>query len=239
MFFVFINLFGSIILLPIYVQNLMGYTAFLAGLVLGPAGIIQLIVFPLSGKITDKMNPKIPLVFGIIVCAYSTYLMSLFNLQTDFWGFVYPRAVLAVGMAFAITPLAVMTMSYIPKEKMQDATPISAVIRNIGGSVGTAIVTTVISQRAQFHQFRLIENLTPYDLPYQITIERLNEYLTTRSFLPPEGAIYSELIRQAQSLAFNEAFWILSVGMSSMLLTVIFFRRPIYKNRGGGSDVIH
>jgi DHA2 family multidrug resistance protein len=130
-------------------------------------------------------------------------------------------------------------MSYIPKEKMQDATPISAVIRNIGGSVGTAIVTTVISQRAQFHQFRLIENLTPYDLPYQITIERLNEYLTTRSFLPPEGAIYGELIRQAQSLAFNEAFWILSVGMSSMLLTVIFFRRPIYKNRGGGSDVIH
>jgi DHA2 family multidrug resistance protein len=239
MFFVFINLFGSIILLPIYVQNLMGYTAFLAGLVLGPAGIIQLIAFPISGKITDKMNPKIPLVFGIIVCAYSTYLMSLFNLQTDFWNFVYPRAVLAVGMAFAITPLAVMTMSYIPKEKMQDATPISAVIRNIGGSVGTAIVTTVISQRAQFHQFRLIENLTPYDLPYQITIERLNEYLTTKSFLPPEVAIYRELIRQAQAIAFNEAFWVLSVAMISMVLTVLFFRRPIYKNRGGGSDVIH
>jgi hypothetical protein len=76
-------------------------------------------------------------------------------------------------------------------------------------------------------------------LPYQITIERLNEYLTTKSFLPPEVAIYRELIRQAQAIAFNEAFWVLSVAMISMVLTVLFFRRPIYKNKGGGSDVIH
>lgn len=233
MFFTFVNLFGSIILLPIYVQNLMGYTAFLAGLVLGPAGIVQLIAFPISGKISDKINPKIPLTFGIIMCAYSTYLMSQFSLQAGFWNFVYPRAVLALGMAFVITPLAVMTVAYIPKEKMQDATPLNGVIRNIGGSVGTAIVTTIVSQRAQLHQFRLVENLTPYDIPYQIGIEKLGEYLSTKSFLPPEGVIYRELLRQAQAIAFNEAFWILSVGMISMLLTVLFFRRPIYRKKGG------
>ncbi|GAB6183842.1 DHA2 family efflux MFS transporter permease subunit [Thermodesulfovibrio hydrogeniphilus] len=238
MFFTFVNLFGSIILLPIYVQSLMGYTAYLAGLVLGPAGIVQLLAFPISGKISDKLNPKIPLAFGIIMCAYSTYLMSLFNLQADFWSFVYPRAVLALGMAFVITPLAVMTVAFIPKEKMQDATPLSAVIRNIGGSVGTAIVTTIVSQRAQFHQSRLVENLTPYDLPYQDTIEKLSEYLSTRSFMPAEAPIYRELLRQAQALAFNDAFWILSVAMLSMLLTVLFFKRPIYK-KGGLKDAIH
>jgi len=232
MFFTFINLFGSIILLPIYVQSLMGYTAFLAGLVLGPAGVIQLIAFPISGKISEKINPKIPLAFGIIICAYSTHLMSLFSLQADFWSFVYPRAVLALGMAFTITPLAVMTVAFIPKEKMQDATPLSGVIRNIGGSLGTAIVTTIISQRAQFHQSRLIENLTPYDVSYQVAIEKLNEYLSARSFLSPEGAIYRELIRQAQAIAFNEAFWILSIGMISMLLTVLLFRRPLYRRKG-------
>lgn len=229
MFFTFVNLFGSIILLPIYVQSLMGYTAFLAGLVLGPAGIVQLIAFPISGRISDRINPKIPLAFGIIMCAYSTYLMSLFNLQADFWSFVYPRAVLALGMAFVITPLAVMTVAFVPKEKMQDATPLSAVIRNIGGSVGTAIVTTIVSQRSQFHQSRLIENLTPYDLPYQTTIERLGEYLATRSLSKPEGLIYKELLRQAQAIAFNEAFWILALSMLSMLFTVLFFKRPHFK----------
>lgn len=239
MFFTFINLFGSIILLPIYLQNLMGYTALLAGLVLGPAGVIQLIAFPVSGKIVDKINPKIPLAFGIMMCAYSTYLMSLFNLQAGFWDFVYPRAVLALGMSFTITPLAVLTMAYIPKEKMQDATPLNAVIRNIGGSVGTAIVTTIVSQRAQFHQFRLIENLTPYDIPYQTAIETLKEYLQTRTFLPPEGVIYRELIRQAQAIAFNDAFLILSIGTISMLATIMFFRRPIYKKKGGLKDAIH
>ncbi len=229
MFFTFVNLFGSIILLPIYVQSLMGYTAFLAGLVLGPAGIVQLIAFPISGKISDKINPKIPLSFGIIMCAYSTYLMSLLNLQTDFWNFVYPRAVLALGMAFVITPLAVMTVAFIPKEKMQDATPLSAVIRNIGGSVGTAIVTTIVSQRAQFHQSRLVENLTPYELPYQIAIDRLQDFLFTMPSLSAEALIYKELLRQAQAIAFNEAFWILSVSMFSMLLTVLFFKRPYFK----------
>lgn len=232
MFFTFINLFGSIILLPIYVQSLMGYTAFLAGLVLGPAGVIQLLAFPISGKISDRINPKIPLAFGIITCAYSTYLMSLFSLQADFWSFVYPRAVLAVGMAFTITPLAVMTVAFIPKEKMQDATPLSAVIRNIGGSVGTAIVTTIVSQRAQFHQFRLVENLTPYDIPFQIAQERLNEYLYGKSLLITEAPIYRELIRQAQAIAFNDAFLILSIGMITMLITVFLFRRPIYRKGG-------
>lgn len=239
MFFTFVNLFGSIILLPIYVQNLMGYTAFLAGLVLGPAGIVQFIAFPISGKIVDRINPKIPLAFGIIMCAYSTHLMSLFNLQAGFWDFVYPRAVLALGMAFVITPLAAMTVAYIPKEKMQDATPLNGVIRNIGGSVGTAIVTTIVSQRTQFHQARLVENLTPYDIPYQIIIEKLNEYLSIRTFLPPENPIYRELIRQAQAIAFNEAFWILSIAMISMIVTIMFFRKPIYKKKGGNADAVH
>ncbi len=238
MFFTFVNLFGSIILLPLYLQNLMGYTAFLAGLVLGPAGLVQLLAFPISGKIADRLNPKIPLAFGILMCAYSTYLMSLFNLQADFWSFVYPRAVLALGMAFVITPLAVLTVAYVPKEKMQDATPLSAVIRNIGGSVGTAIVTTIVSQRSQFHQFRLVENLTPYDISYQLALDKLNEYLSVRSFLSPEAVIYRELIRQANSIAFNEAFWILSVAMISMLLTLLFLKRPIFK-KGGATDAIH
>ncbi|MCS7215096.1 MAG: DHA2 family efflux MFS transporter permease subunit [Thermodesulfovibrio sp.] len=239
MFFTFINLFGSIILLPIYVQNLMGYTAFLAGLVLGPAGIIQFIAFPVSGKIVDRINPKIPLIFGIIICAYSTYLMSLFNLQAGFWDFVYPRAVLALGMAFVLTPLASMTVAFIPKEKMQEATPLNGVIRNIGGSVGTAIVTTIVSQRAQFHHSRLVENLTPYDFPYQIAIDSLSEFLSIKTFMPPENVIYRELLRQAQAIAFNEAFWILSISMLSMILTVIFFRRPRYKKKGGSPDEFH
>lgn len=233
MFFTFLNLFGGIILLPIYLQNLMGYTAFLAGLVLGPAAVVQLIVLPIVGKIVDRINPKIPLAFGVVVCAYSSYLMSLFSLQAGFWDFVYPRAVFAAGMSFTITPLMVLTIAYILKEKMQDATSLNAAIRNIGGSVGTAMVTTIVSQKAQLHQSRLTENLTPYDIPYQITIERLSEYLSIRTFLAPEGVIYRELIRQAQAIAFNETFWVLSIGMISMLLTVLFFRKPIYRKKEG------
>ena len=81
MFFAFFNLFGSIVLLPIYLQTLMGYTSFLAGLALGPGGIATMIAMPIAGKLVTKINPKAILAFGIAVAGYSVHLMAQFNLQ--------------------------------------------------------------------------------------------------------------------------------------------------------------
>jgi DHA2 family multidrug resistance protein len=92
MFFVFLNLFGSIVLLPIFLQSIMGYTSSYAGLVLGPGGLATMIAMPFAGKLLNKVNPKRLLVVGIIICALSTYLMSRFNLTTDFWTFVWPAS---------------------------------------------------------------------------------------------------------------------------------------------------
>ncbi|MDP3112556.1 MAG: DHA2 family efflux MFS transporter permease subunit, partial [Thermodesulfovibrionales bacterium] len=105
MFFAFFNLFGSIVLLPIYLQTLMGYNATLAGMVLGPGGIATLIAMPIAGKLITRMNPKILLAFGLIVSAYSTHLMSQFNLLADFNTIIWPRIVLGVGMGFLFIPL--------------------------------------------------------------------------------------------------------------------------------------
>ncbi|MFV1957678.1 MAG: DHA2 family efflux MFS transporter permease subunit, partial [bacterium] len=88
MFFVFFNLFGSIVLLPIFLQVLMGYTSLQAGLILGPGGIASLITMPIVGMLVGRINPKRILAVGVAVSAGTTYYMSLFNLQTDFWTFV-------------------------------------------------------------------------------------------------------------------------------------------------------
>ncbi|MDI6727546.1 MAG: DHA2 family efflux MFS transporter permease subunit, partial [Thermodesulfovibrionales bacterium] len=105
MFFGFFNLFASIVLLPIYLQTLMGYTATLAGLVLGPGGIATMVTLIIAGRLINKVNPKGILAFGIIVCAYATYLMSQFNLYADFYTVLWPRIVLGVGMGFFFIPL--------------------------------------------------------------------------------------------------------------------------------------
>lgn len=231
MFFAFFNLFGSIVLLPIYLQTLMGYTATLAGLVLGPGGLATLIAMPLAGRLVTKVNPKAILVFGILIAAYSTHLMSRFNLFADFNTIIWPRVVLGIGMGFLFIPLTTLTMGGIKKEDMGNATAIYNLLRNLGGSFGVAFVTTVLSRRAQFHQSRLVENLTPYDTNYQLATKNITDIIQHKGYsssIADEGglsAIYSELLRQASMISFNDAFHLLSVFMICILPLVAIMKR--------------
>lgn len=232
MFFAFFNLFGSIVLLPIYLQTLMGYTSYLAGLVLGPGGLAALIAMPMAGALVNRVNPKGLLAFGIIVAAYSTHLMGQFTLQADFMTVIWPRVVLGVGMGFLFIPLMTLTLSTIPKERMANATSIFNLVRNLGGSLGVAFVTTILARRSQFHQSHLVEHLTPFDVPYRVASENAARALQQRGIpeaLSQHGglaAIYGELHRQASMLSFNDTFFIVSVMMISVLPLVLLMKRP-------------
>ncbi|MDA8099580.1 MAG: MDR family MFS transporter [Nitrospiraceae bacterium] len=227
MFFVFLNLFGSIVLLPVFLQMLMGYTSFYAGLVLGPGGIATMLAMPIVGKFIGKVNPKRFLVVGITVCALSTYLMSNFTLQTDFWTFVWPRVLLGFGMGMTFIPLTTLTLSHIPKEHMTEATSLYNLLRNLGGSVGIAFTTTILSRRAQFHQTRLVEHLSPLDPGYQMAREKITAMLQSKG-LPAAGAdgvLYRELIRQSTTMAFTDAFLIICVLILCVLPLVFIMQR--------------
>ena len=241
MFFGFFNLFASIVLLPIYLQTLMGYTATLAGLVLGPGGIATMVTLIIAGRLINKVNPKGILAFGIIVCAYATYLMSQFNLYADFYTVLWPRIVLGVGMGFFFIPLTTLTMSGIKKEDMGNATAIFNLLRNLGGSFGVAFVTTMLSRRAQFHQFRLVEYLTPFDTAYQMASHQSAQVLQYRGFegsLSEYGSlatIYRQLMRQASMMSFNDVFYLTSIIMVCILPLVLLMK----KGRGGAPSGMH
>jgi len=228
MFFVFLNLLSSIVLLPIYLQNLMGYTSYYAGLVLGPGGVSTLLVMPLVGMLVNKTNPKRLLAFGVIVCAYTTYSMSRFNLETNFWGFVWPRVTLGIGMGFTFIPLTVLTLSHIPRERMTEATALYNLLRNMGGSVGIAFTTTLLSRRAQFHQSRLVESLTPLNPAYAEAKRRATEILSFKGLLSPHAAdagLYGETLRQSSMLAFNDTFLVVALCMIGVFPLVLIMKR--------------
>jgi DHA2 family multidrug resistance protein len=239
MFVGFFNLFASIVLLPIYLQTLMGYTSFLAGFVLGPGGIATLIALPLAGGLINKVNPKALLAFGIVVNAYATYLMSRFNLSADFYTVIWPRIVLGVGMGFFFIPLTTMTMSGIRKEDMGNASAIYNLLRNLGGSFGVAFVTTILARREQFHQARLVDHLTPFNRSYQIFSEQSSRFLNFLGFqdgLSGKGGlalIYRDLLRQASMMSFNDAFHLVSIMMICVLPLVLLMRRATGVQPGG------
>jgi len=231
MFFVFFNLFGSIVLLPIYLQTLMGYTSFLAGLALGPGGIATIMAMPIAGKLVTKISPKAILAFGITTAAYSVHMMAQFNLHADFNTIFWPRVVLGVGMGFLFIPLTTMTMSSIRKEDMGYATSIFNLLRNLGGSFGVAFVTTMLARRAQFHQVHLVEHLTPFDRNFQLALPQISQILQDKGLIPSLsnqgslGLLYNQLIRQASMLSFNDAFYLLSTMLMLILPLVLLMKK--------------
>jgi DHA2 family multidrug resistance protein len=228
----FFSFFGSIVLLPIYLQTLLGYTAYDAGLVLGPAGAISIVILPLVGKATERIDSRFLLGTGLLISAYALYYMSGFNLQIDFETAVMGRVIQGLGMPFFFVSLSFVTMAYVPKERMNNASAIFNLLRNMGGSFGVAFVTTVLARRAQFHQHRLVDHLTPYDPRLSIPFNDLKDYLSTKlgTFADQTqiagAVIYRGLQREAASLAFNDVFFIQALLFLGLLGLLWMIRKP-------------
>ncbi len=226
----FFVLFGSILLLPLFVQQLLGYNAFLSGMVLAPGGIATLISMPISGKLIQKINPKAVLATGLLITTYSIFVMSHFNAYIDFNTVAFSRIIMGFGMGMVFVPLTSLAFSTIKKEEMGNATSIFAVLRNIAGSFGIAIMTTLLARRAQFHQFRLSEQLNPFDQRYQVGLHKamaLLGYKTGSATVSgANGVIYQQLAKQANLFSFTDAFYFSTLLMVCIIPFVFLLKNP-------------
>ncbi len=220
----FVTLFGSLVLLPLFAQKMMGYSATLAGLALAPGGLATLIVMPIIGRIVLKVNLKILLAVSITVIALSAFLMGRFNLFIDFSGIMWPRIVMGVGLACLFVPLTGLTLRQLPNEEMSNGTAIYNLLRNIGGSVGIAFVTTMLARRAQVHQVYLTSHVTIFDRAFQWYTGGASSALHGTG-VAPTSLLYGSVMREANMLAFNDAFLILAVLMICVLPLVFFMKR--------------
>jgi DHA2 family multidrug resistance protein len=146
-----VGMFGSTFLLPLYLQNALGYTAFQTGLVFLPVGLLQGIMAPLSGIMSDKSNPKVPLFIGIALLAFSMYLNSFLSLYSEHFQIMLPLYIRGFAMGLVFTPLSTIALSEIHRQKIAQATGLFNVIRQIGGSFGVAVFGTLLIRREIFH----------------------------------------------------------------------------------------
>jgi len=210
-------LYGSTALLPLFLQTLLGYTAMLSGLVLSPGGLVVLLCMPLVGLLLRRYAARWLVIFGVVVSATGLYLMSRFNLEVDYQTALWARVIQSTGLAFLFVPISVVAFAYIPKERTNYATGLFNLARNVGGSSGIATVTTLLARRAQFHQQVLTAHLTPYDPVYQAALQRAGMLLHAQGSSGPDaamqahGMIYGSMLRQANMLAFADAFWVMAV----------------------------
>ena len=182
-----LGMFGSTFVLPLYLQNSLGYTAFQAGAVFLPVGLIQAFISPLAGLSSDKINPKFLAMTGITLMATSMFLNSHQSLYSEHLQIMIPLLIRGFGMGMMFTPLSTISLSEIPKEKMAQASGMFNVIRQIGGSFGVAISSTILIQRTIFHSAIYSQSIK---LTSPTTIKTLQGF---QSFIQHQvgGPIYS------------------------------------------------
>jgi MFS transporter, DHA2 family, multidrug resistance protein len=233
MFFFGFVLYGSIMLLPLFLQTLMGYDATLAGWALAFGGIGSLMIMPIVGRLTMVMDSRKIVFIGLVLNAYAVYLMSNYTTTINFFHAWFPRFVQGFGLGSTFVALTTLTMSRISQEKMGNATGIFNLMRNLGGSFGIATATTLLARRSQFHQSRLVEHLTPLNLPFTEWQHRLSQALPDLGsnwqwWNAPQAmaSLYHEALRQAQMLAFCDDYWFFTIVFLLLLPLVFLMRQP-------------
>jgi DHA2 family multidrug resistance protein len=230
-------LYGSTALLPLFLQTLLGYTAMLSGMVLSPGGIVICVAMPLVGILLRRYQARWLVIFGVMVSALGLIAMSRFTLQLDFATAVRSRIVQSFGLAFLFVPISTVAFMRIPRERMNYATGLYNLARNIGGSSGIAATTTMLARRAQFHQSVLVSHLTPYDAPYRDALARTSAALqgagssAADAAAQSQGVIYGTLLKQSSMLAFADAFWVMGI-LFLVIIPLMFLIRKTPPVRG-------
>jgi DHA2 family multidrug resistance protein len=228
-----VALFGSTVLLPQYLQVLMGYSAQQAGMALSPGGLVVIALLPLVGRLVSKVDTRILVAFGFAVLSASLFYMSRkIDLQMDFATAVQLRAFQSVGMAFLFVPIQTISYSGVPPQKNNQVSGIMNLSRNMGADVGIAFVTTLIARRAQVHQNQLSSDATPYSASYQQRIDGLAQVFQHAGSSAIDSAkvatyaVYRSVIQQATQLAYLDALWILAIATALMVPLAWLSQRP-------------
>jgi DHA2 family multidrug resistance protein len=242
MMFIFgILLFASLVMMPQFLQTLVGYTSTLAGLVLSGGGVLLLFMMPIVGTLITKIQARYLIAFGWLALSLSMYYSTQrLDLQISFRAASMLRVAQVVGLAFLF--VSITTVSYIgmPAEKSNSIAGLLNFMRNIGSSIGTSMVTTLIARRAQVHQAYLVAHTTPGHLTFTQAVAALASHLTaagldsTLALRQAYGRIYRETIAQATTLAYIDTFAVLCIAAAIMFLLSFALKK---NEPGAGGEV--
>jgi DHA2 family multidrug resistance protein len=235
-------LYGSMVLLPIMLQTLLGYPPLQAGIAMAPRGIGSFFMMPLTGLMTGRFDPRKLLTTGLIVGGTTLLWLSRLNLQAGYWDIFWPQLIQGVGMSLLFVPLTTVSMDPIPREKMGNATSLFNLMRNIGGSVGIATTGTMLARNTQATTAILGANVTAYDHASQSMLMQLRGAFIASGSDPvtagnrANAAVFGLVQRQATMVSFVGIFLLLGILFIALVPLVLLMKRP---RRGGGPVAAH
>jgi MFS transporter, DHA2 family, multidrug resistance protein len=222
----------TIAILPLYYQEILGYTAFTAGLVVGPRGIGSFVGSPIVGILASRFDPRRLLCIGFLGFTVCAFIFGTVNLEIGPFSLLIPITLTGFALSFVFVPLATLATSTIPNQEMGNATGLFNMLRNIGGSIGIAMATTALIRRADLYQTYLAGNLSPSGAVLQQKSAAMAAYLghqVGRAGARPGsfGLIYGQLQQQAAMLAYVDVFrWTAVLALICAVATWLFRKPP-------------
>jgi MFS transporter, DHA2 family, multidrug resistance protein len=235
MFVLGFSLYGTTVLIPQFVQTLLGYTAELAGLVLSPAGFMMMAMMPVVGFLVGRIDPRKLIAFGFLLLTSALMEMHTLNLGVSYNYLVFVRCFQASGLAFLFIPINTIAYIGVKQSENNDVSGLTNLARNIGGSCGTAFVATMLTRRTATHENNMIRNLTTGNMAFMNQVAKLKGMFGGHSSGNPmtgtgshtaQAYLYNELHRQAAMLAYLDIIQYLAVFCACMLPLLFFIPRP-------------
>ncbi|MGA8025582.1 MAG: DHA2 family efflux MFS transporter permease subunit [Bryobacteraceae bacterium] len=226
-------LFGSTVLIPEFLQSSLGYTAERAGMALSPGGFVLMLMMPVAGRLTGtKIDPRLLIGIGFLGTAMSLHMMAVIYLGIDFRTIVMLRMLQVIFMPFIFIPISTLNYIGVPREKNNQVSGLSNFARNLGGSIGTSLLTTFLARQNQTHQRAFAAHTSNGDYNFQQFLNGLKAVFLSQGYDSVTAAkkatamAYQTVQQQASALSFENSFWIMSLIVACLTPLPFIMRRP-------------
>jgi len=222
---------SSMLLIALYTQKMLAYDAWNSGLVLAPGGLGTMMALMISGRLVARMDQRLMLAAGCLLSAVATTLMTNLTLGMDYWSLAWPRFLQGFSMGFIFVPLQTLTLATIRLERLGNATAAYNMVRNVGGSIGIALATTLLVRRSQEHQTTLISHVDVWSADTAARLKQWTDHFQSQgadSFTAGRQALamlYRSTVEQAQILGYADDFWLISLIFVVILPLIPLMRR--------------
>jgi len=231
-------LYASLLLVPIFLQTLMGYPALAAGIAMAPRGLGSFLMMPIVGTVLGRFDPRKVLAVGIVGASWTLYALSRLNLQAGYWDIFWPQFIQGVSLAMIFVPLTTATMDPIPREQMGNATSMFNLMRNLGGSFGIAAGTTYLYRRQQVHTHDLVRHINPFNPIARQMQHGIANAMVTHGVDPVDAArgsyvaMWGMIQRQASMGSFVDTFLAFSLVFLLVLPLLLVMKKPRHQGSG-------
>lgn len=227
-------LYATTVLIPQYLQEIMGYTATQAGMVLSLGGLVLIVLLPIVGFIGQKVDPRAMICFGFAWVSFGIWRISSLDLSISFWDAASWRVIMVLGMPFLFVPISVMSYVGVPQEKNNEVSGLTALARNIGGSLGISFISTMLVRRAQVHQNYLGAHVYPGSPNYRMLDHGLNGVMQSQGSIAGAATrsmaqIYNMMVQQANMLAYIDTIHALVILTVCLIPIGYLMKKPRYR----------